>query len=90
MNSSSGIKKVVAWAGLLAVLGLGVWLVFLWQKQTSPSSAALSTYFTYTEQDLQALKGLKSQNRITPEDLWRWEDKAYEVVGVAKAGTAEA
>ena len=52
-----------------------------------PSTAprqALTTYFSYTKSDLDSLAGLSSKQRITTDDIFAWDSKAFTAVIQAK------
>lgn len=76
-------KPFLIFIVLVGVIGL----VFGWsqlQKRAPQSQRLLPTYFSYSQKELSSLEKLKSPNSIEVEDLWRWDDVAFETVGATK------
>ncbi|MES2006655.1 MAG: phosphatase PAP2 family protein [Patescibacteria group bacterium] len=72
-------KSWLMW-GLLAlgivVLGAGGgWYVTSFSK--TPTTK-LATYFTYTAEEMSSLKGLSSAERLSVDDLYRWDQNAFD------------
>lgn len=81
-------RRIILGFSVLALVGLGVYLLL--RREGSSTIKSLPTYFVYTDEALKPLKDMKSQYKIQAEELWRWEDKAYEIVGKTKTDTTNA
>ncbi len=55
-------------------------LILSHRLTTSSRGGALLTYFDYTPDELASLRGLASKQQITPEDLYKWDDTAFDLV----------
>ena len=45
---------------------------------------AVTTYFTYSKEDVASLKGLSSKATLTTDDLYRWDKIAFDTVSLEK------
>ncbi len=50
----------------------------------------LPTYFSYAPEEISKLDGLRSDEEISMEDVYKWEDIIFEIVSENKVGTAKA
>jgi hypothetical protein len=69
---------------LVALLSAGSYFLFA-NKSTAPQKK-LPTYFSYSDSELTELKSLQSSSEITKEDLYKWDEKAFEVIKENKLG----
>jgi len=78
-------RIVLAMAILVVSLGL-----IYYQVMPKTPHRLLKTYFSYQESEVAELRKWDSQFRMTINDLYKWEEKAYELVGQNKLGSTEA
>ncbi len=79
-------KKIIAVIVILVALGGVIWQFGIRKGQQTQ----LPTYFSYTEGELQSLKDLSSQQKITTDDLYIWDERAFEKVEKTKTGDVTA
>ncbi len=81
------MRKFFLLFGFLALLLLLSALYLLWGR--SPAET-LPTYFSYTDEELQMIRGLHSDKAITFEDLQAWDDAIFNLIQENKTGTTKA
>ena len=77
-------KKVLSYmavALVAIVLGIGT-------LGCGSDPVSLSTYFTYSEEELKPLRSSKSDREITVEDVLEWEDRLFDLVNEERIKTS--
>ncbi len=75
MNRKSFLLVVVAVAAVLSGGGY-----VLYQSIDQPPRAVHLTYFTYTSDELDSLRDLSSDRKMSIDDLFDWEDTLFDLV----------
>ena len=73
------MKKLIILFGAVVVLG-GIALYIYGRYGGKSTFVALPTYFTYSDSELTAIKGISSDQTLTSDDLYRWDRTSFELV----------
>ena len=83
-------KKTFTGIGGTLTTAVVVCVFLLNCQKTDISHKSLPTYFSYTTEELDSLRSLKSIKEMTMEDLYHWEEEAFELVARNKTSSGKA
>jgi hypothetical protein len=68
------------------VIGLSAGGYYLFANKSTTPQKKLPTYFSYSDSELTKLSSLQASGEITKEDLYKWDEKTFEVIKENKLG----
>lgn len=74
--------KVIVYAAIAAIVLIGGLAGYLFLKPPPPPP--YPTYFTYTSDELDSLRKLSSDRRMSIDDLFEWEDMLFDLLSERK------
>ena len=79
-------RKVIVYSAIAAIVLISALAgyLFIW---SSPHPPPYATYFTYTSDELDSLRELSSDKRVSIDDLFEWEDMLFDLVSEEKIET---
>ena len=77
--------KIIVYTAIAAIVLAGGLAGYLTAR--TAASENYPTYFTYTSDELDSLRNLSSDRRMSIDDLFEWEDMLFDLVGEEKIGT---
>jgi len=83
-STASNTKKVLFYIAVAVVVI--VWGIGALGCRSDPVS--LSTYFTYSDEELKPLRSSRSDREITVENVLEWEDRLFDLVNEEKIKTS--
>lgn len=75
-------KKIVIGLVIILIIAGGIWQF----GGIRGTQSQLPTYFSYTDDELKHLEKLSSKEKITVNDLYLWDERAFERVEKTKTG----
>lgn len=83
-------KKIAVGAVVVVLVAAGALTLWYSASRQQGERQALPLYFSYLEGEVATLAGLSSSQEITAESVYRWDEKAFELVSKNKTGAEPA
>src|SRR3990167_10134829 len=82
------MNKKILFILILACALLGTVVVI--QQYFKAPAQPYRTYFSYSDEELQSIRSLKSKYTTTSDDLISWQNLAFDLVSSNKSGSSQA